>query len=115
MGRSLGGALGARLMQAATELRLGVEPAEVWGHLGALPGGARLARCLARSGEAGAPVAEAVNRLAVQLRAAQTRRALVRARRAGVLVTGPLGLCFLPAFVALGIVPVVLGLVRTLA
>ena len=33
-----------------------------------------------------------------------------RAERAGVLVTGPLGLCFLPAFLALGIVPVVVGL-----
>ena len=27
-----------------------------------------------------------------------------------VLVAGPLGLCFLPAFVCLGIVPVVIGL-----
>ena len=33
-----------------------------------------------------------------------------RAERAGVLVTGPLGLCFLPAFICLGIVPVVVGL-----
>ena len=32
--------------------------------------------------------------------------------RAGVLVSGPLGLCFLPAFVCLGIVPVVVGLAR---
>ncbi len=32
------------------------------------------------------------------------------AERAGVLIAGPLGLCFLPAFVCLGIVPVVAGL-----
>ncbi len=32
------------------------------------------------------------------------------AERAGVLIAGPLGLCFLPAFLCLGIVPVVLGL-----
>jgi hypothetical protein len=32
------------------------------------------------------------------------------ARRVGVLVVAPLGLCFLPAFVLLGVVPVVLGL-----
>ena len=36
-----------------------------------------------------------------------------RAERAGVLVSGPLGLCFLPAFVCLGIVPVVIGLAGT--
>lgn len=31
-------------------------------------------------------------------------------RRVGVLAVAPLGLCFLPAFVLLGIVPVVVGL-----
>jgi hypothetical protein len=30
-----------------------------------------------------------------------------------VLISGPLGLCFLPAFIALGIVPVVIGLATT--
>ena len=30
--------------------------------------------------------------------------------RAAVLVAGPLGLCFLPAFVCLGVLPVVVGL-----
>jgi len=32
------------------------------------------------------------------------------ARKVGVLAVAPLGLCFLPAFVCLGIVPVVVGL-----
>ena len=36
--------------------------------------------------------------------------AVAAAERAGVLIAGPLGLCFLPAFVCLGIVPVVAGL-----
>jgi hypothetical protein len=31
-------------------------------------------------------------------------------RRAGVLAAAPLGLCFLPAFVLVGVVPVVTGL-----
>ncbi|CKW18115.1 alanine rich membrane protein [Mycobacterium tuberculosis] len=30
--------------------------------------------------------------------------------RAGVLIAGPLGLCFLPAFLCVGIVPLVVGL-----
>ena len=36
--------------------------------------------------------------------------ATAAAERAGVLIAGPLGLCFLPAFVCLGVVPVVAGL-----
>ncbi len=36
--------------------------------------------------------------------------AQARAQRAAVLITGPLGLCFLPAFLVLGIAPVVIGL-----
>jgi hypothetical protein len=36
------------------------------------------------------------------------------ARRVGVLVVAPLGLAFLPAFVLLGIVPVVIGLAAPL-
>ena len=32
--------------------------------------------------------------------------------RAGVLIAGPLGICFLPAFICLGVVPVVAGLAR---
>jgi hypothetical protein len=31
-----------------------------------------------------------------------------------VLVTGPLGLCFLPAFLAVGVAPVVMGLAGSL-
>jgi len=41
---------------------------------------------------------------------AEPEAAWAAAERAGVLVTGPLGLCFLPAFLCLGVVPVVLGL-----
>jgi hypothetical protein len=36
--------------------------------------------------------------------------ALARAARAGVLGMAPLGLCFLPAFVCLGVVPDVVAL-----
>ncbi|MDN2502743.1 type II secretion system F family protein, partial [Nocardia nova] len=48
--------------------------------------------------------------LADKCRAAVEDTAAARAERAGVLISGPLGLCFLPAFVCLGIVPVVAGL-----
>ena len=34
----------------------------------------------------------------------------MRAQRAGIGVLAPLGLCFLPAFVCIGVVPIIVGL-----
>ncbi|MCA1721019.1 MAG: type II secretion system F family protein, partial [Actinobacteria bacterium] len=68
------------------------------------------ARLLARAAEGGAPVADTVARLAQDARAVARAAGEQAARRVGVLVVAPLGLCFLPAFVLLGVVPVVLGL-----
>ncbi|MFF2524045.1 type II secretion system F family protein [Streptomyces liangshanensis] len=110
VGESLGGPVGERLARTAAELRLGGEPARVWGRFGAIPGAAGLARCLERAGASGAPAAEPVARLAEGLRAERARAALARAQRAQVLITAPVGLCFLPAFLALGVAPVVVGL-----
>ena len=44
------------------------------------------------------------------MRADAASHGAARAQRAGVTVLAPLGACFLPAFVCLGIVPVVAGL-----
>nr|WP_240003474.1 type II secretion system F family protein [Streptomyces cinnamoneus] len=110
VGGSLGGPVGERLAQAAAEVRLGGEPATAWGRLGSVPGAAGLARCLERAQATGVPAVEPMSRLAERLRAEQGRAAAIRARRAGVLATAPLGLCFLPAFLTVGVVPVVIGL-----
>ncbi len=53
-------------------------------------------------------------RLAAEARADRAARGQAAAERAGVLAVAPLGLCFLPAFVLLGVVPVVAGLVGPL-
>ncbi|MEV0453219.1 type II secretion system F family protein [Streptomyces sp. NPDC050600] len=110
VGRSLGGPVGERLIRTAAELRLGGEPAEVWRRFGAIPGAEGLARCLERAASSGAPAADAVARHAEGLRAARARAAAARAQRAQVLITAPVGLCFLPAFLAVGVAPVVIGL-----
>ncbi|WP_165485687.1 type II secretion system F family protein [Protofrankia symbiont of Coriaria ruscifolia] len=70
---------------------------------------AAFARALHRTEESGARLAVTLGRLADQTRARQQERALAAARRAGVTAVAPLGLCFLPAFIALGVVPVVIG------
>ncbi|MFF8291333.1 type II secretion system F family protein [Streptomyces sp. NPDC016309] len=114
VGESLGGPVGERLAVAAAELRLGGEPGEVWGRFGATPGAGPLARCLERASASGAPAAESVARLAAGIRADRARRATARAQRAQVLITAPVGLCFLPAFLAVGVAPVVIGLATEL-
>ena len=110
VGEALGGPVGDALARGAAEVRLGGEPAEAWRRLAALPGAGALARLLERAGVSGLPAAAPVARLATEARADWGRAATTRARRAAVMVTVPVGLCFLPAFIAVGVVPVVIGL-----
>ncbi|MEI5525362.1 type II secretion system F family protein [Streptomyces brasiliscabiei] len=110
VGEALGGPVGERLARGAAQARLGGEPAEAWRSLAALPGARPLARLLERADESGVPAASPVARLAAEARAQWGRSATERARRAAVMVTAPVGLCFLPAFIAVGVLPVVIGL-----
>ncbi|MET9320819.1 type II secretion system F family protein [Streptomyces sp. NPDC003038] len=110
VGESLGGPVGERLALAGAELRLGGEPGAAWGRLAEIPGARTLAECLERAARTGSPAAEPVSRLASALRADRSRQAIARAQRAAVLVTAPVGLCFLPAFLAIGVAPVVIGM-----
>ncbi|MFJ4328246.1 type II secretion system F family protein [Streptomyces tricolor] len=110
VGEALGGPVGQALARGAEEVRLGGEPADAWRSLAALPGAGVLARLLERADESGLPAAGPVTRLAADARAEWGRTATVRARRAAVLISAPVGLCFLPAFIAVGVLPVVIGL-----
>jgi Flp pilus assembly protein TadB len=103
-------AAGEALARVADLVVLGADPATAWAPALAEPTTSRLARAARRSARSGAAVADAVEAAATDLRNEATDAVEARAERAGVLVTGPLGLCFLPAFLALGIVPVVVGL-----
>ncbi|HET7666830.1 MAG TPA: type II secretion system F family protein [Mycobacterium sp.] len=100
------------LNRAADLLALGAEPATAWTNpLGSpnshVDGLLRLAR---RSASSGAALAHGVTELADQSRHDAAAAATAAAGRASVLIAGPLGLCYLPAFVCLGVVPVVAGL-----
>ncbi|MFI7006068.1 type II secretion system F family protein [Streptomyces sp. NPDC050145] len=110
VGESLGGAVGRGLARGAAQVRLGGEAASAWREVAVLPGAAGLVRLLERAGESGAPAAVPVARFAAECRAERGRRATTAARRAGVVITAPVGLCFLPAFLAIGVLPVVIGL-----
>ncbi|MCC3328208.1 type II secretion system F family protein [Nocardia abscessus] len=109
--------IGEALRRAADSLALGADAATAWERVArdsnARPGAEEiesLARMARRSARSGSSLAAAVTELAEQRRSAVEDSAAAKAERAGVLIGGPLGLCFLPAFVCLGIVPVVIGL-----
>ncbi|MGY1855132.1 type II secretion system F family protein [Modestobacter sp. SYSU DS0290] len=102
------GPLGDRLEQVAALHRLGATPQRAWAGVGS-PVDA-LARVVVRAGESGSSVVPALQRLAVDLRGEERVRVDAAVRRAGVWVLAPLGLCFLPAFLCLGVVPLVLGI-----
>jgi Flp pilus assembly protein TadB len=111
---ALPGPAAARLSGVVSRLRLGIDPAEVWADLAADPALGPLGRALARAHRTGAPVVPAVDRLAEELARAARAEVEDRARAVGVKAAVPLGLCLLPAFVLLGIVPVVAGLLSSL-
>ena len=112
--RALPGPAADRLAAVVPRLRLGVEPSTVWDGLAADAALGPLGRALARAEATGAPVVSAVGRLADAL--AEDVRGDIedRARAVGVKAALPLGLCLLPSFVLLGIVPVVAGMLGTL-
>ena len=55
-------------------------------------------------------MAQAVRHLAQELRDRVAALQVRAAGRAGVTMTAPLALCFLPGFVCLGLAPVIIGL-----
>jgi pilus assembly protein TadC len=99
----------APLHRVGRLLELGADPAAVWAGLDELPGYRQVAAAGRRCAESGAQLSGALAAVAVDLRHQRHAHALGRAERVGVWTLLPLGLCFLPAFVCLGVVPVVAG------
>jgi Flp pilus assembly protein TadB len=111
---ALGGPIGQALRSAAVSARLGTDPANSWLTLAADPALRPLARALTRSMTRGTSPVSVLDRLAHDARDAARWAAETRARSLGARAAAPLGLCFLPAFVLVGIVPVVTSAGRAL-
>lgn len=103
------------LRRTADLLALGADPVSAWEPALAHSATAELARGARRTARSGTALVGVAANLAAGIRQRAGDVAEARAQRAGVLITGPLGLCFLPAFVCLGIVPVVAGLAAQLS
>lgn len=71
-----------------------------------------IARAANQSEELGTSLGDVLRHQASELRALRRQRAQIAAQRAPVLMTIPLALCFLPAMVAVVVVPSILNLVR---
>jgi pilus assembly protein TadC len=102
------GPVGGQLRQVAALYRLGAEPHRAWEQVPDELAG--LGRTLVRAGESGAAVVPALRSLAADGRAGLRHEAETAVRRAGIHLLAPLGACFLPAFLCLGVVPLVLGI-----
>jgi len=107
---------GAELRRAAEPLQrvgrllqLGTDPGAAWSGLEAVSEYQGVATAARRCAGSGARLAGALTSAAAELRAQRHGNALARAERVGVWVLLPLGLCFLPAFVCVGVVPVIVG------
>ncbi|MEU8118599.1 type II secretion system F family protein [Spirillospora sp. NPDC049024] len=111
---AVGGPLGDELRAVSVQIRLGADPAEAWLALAEEPMLAPLARAAVRAASTGAALAPSLSRLARDQRRVARSAAAARARAAGIRALAPLGLCFLPAFVLLGVVPAIAGIASTL-
>lgn len=100
------------LLPVAFAIRAGVDVEAAWsdaGRAGSSEAVRRVQRAFARAAATGAPMADTLSALAEDERQRLRWTAEAAARRAGVRAVGPLAVCFLPAFLLLGVVPVVVG------
>jgi Flp pilus assembly protein TadB len=108
------GAAARALGAVPPRLALGLPPDQAWQPVLHDPVLAPLARSLVRASRSGASVTHEVARLAEEL-AEQSRSAIEeRARSVGVKAAVPLGLCLLPSFLLIGVVPLAVSLLGSL-
>ena len=98
---------GDRLRAAGTALRLGAGWQEAWHRCG--PALQPIADVLEAAWTDGVDPTMLVRHRAVTIRARRSRESKKAAARLGARLVLPLGLCFLPAFVLLSMVPVLLS------
>lgn len=112
---ALPGPAADRLAPVVDQARWGSSAAEAWDSVARDAALAPLARAMMRSQTSGASVVVAVEGLADELERESLARAEDAARRVGVSAAVPLGVCLLPAFLLLGVVPTVASLLGAVA
>jgi Flp pilus assembly protein TadB len=112
---ALPGPAAEMLAGVPARLTLGVAPELAWRPVLDDPTIAAVGRAMVRAHRSGASVAQEVGRLADDLDRRSRLQMEERARTVGVKAAVPLGLCLLPSFLLIGVVPLVAGLLRSLS
>ncbi|GAA0935236.1 hypothetical protein GCM10009554_21930 [Kribbella koreensis] len=105
--QSLGGPLADLLTEVEGRMNLGADPIDAWSTLLKEPSCAAFARATQRALRSGAPLAKILEHQANEVRQSRRWSAEAHARAVESRSVVPLGLCFLPAFMLLGIVPTI--------
>lgn len=112
--RSMSGPVAADLAEVSAKVGLGIDEQRAWAEFGAQPALAKLGRELSRGAASGVSLSTRLRALGVDARRAAAAAAETRAKRVGVRSVLPLMVCFLPAFVLVGVVPIIGGMVARL-
>ncbi len=104
----------AVLRRVLTHLDLGRSAEEAWAELRDHPVWTLPARDMVRSARSGTSLADTLRLHADDARVAHRDASMKRARTVGVRSVVPLMACFLPAFVLIGVVPIIAGLLGNL-
>lgn len=108
VGEAVGGARGAALVEVGAALDLGTEWSAAWADVD--PALAVAGVVLRPTWERGARAGPALRAAADAVRRERHSRALEAAGRLGTRLVLPLGLCYLPAFVLVGLAPVIISM-----
>jgi hypothetical protein len=114
VGSAFDGDVGQRLTGVARLLLLGAPVETAWSACLDDARWAPVARAIIRAHYSGAALTDVLVHLADDRRRALRAEAAAAAQRAGIRSVLPLGACFLPAFVLVGVVPVVAGFAQAL-
>lgn len=104
---------GSLLRRVLAHLDVGRASEDAWAELAAHPVWGVAAKDMVRSARSGVSLADTLRLHAADARIAARDAAMKRARKVGVRSVVPLMACFLPAFVLIGVVPIIASLLKT--
>ncbi|WCC80964.1 type II secretion system F family protein [Cutibacterium equinum] len=108
---SLDGPCGRDLRRLESSLTAGVADSKAWAGLATVPVWRDAAQDVSRAVDSGEGISELLLAHAAQMQIAAAEQAEKKARKAGVDAIGPLVCCHLPAFLLVGVVPIIAGMV----
>ncbi len=104
---ALAGSVRDELGHVVRAYELGASTSEAWNRIATASMLTPVAQAVIRTYDSGAALGPVLRACAQDMRRDHRARAEIAARTAGVKAIGPLAVCFLPAFLLMGVLPVV--------